>query len=138
MVVTYFPNFKPQPRNASGVKSVVYPFLICFGSNSSLRLRPLRSGRRDVHGIERRGGRDKDPVPFWAAESQIGYRFRHPYFSEANALRRITMHAITGARPNITLVIDPKTVCQAGRNLGKNFSAAYPPLSIHGERSNMM
>ena len=48
------------------------------------------------------------------------------------------MHAVTSARPDITVVIDPKTVRQTGRNLGEDFSAADPLLSIHGECTNMM
>src|SRR5688500_19041974 len=67
----------------------------------------LRTVDHQADHVERRGACDVEVVPLRAAEADIGDHFGHLDLADQRTVRRITMHAVGGAGPDVAFLVQP-------------------------------
>jgi len=81
---------------------------------------------------------DEEPAPVQVAECQIGNTVGNENLSEKPAGRIDTMNTITGARPEIAVLVHADAVGITRRDLVENVAAPQPTVRQHIEYANIL
>src|SRR6185437_9595725 len=73
---------------------------------------------------------DEQPRPVDAAEGEVRYREWHFDRAQLGAVRRNAMHAVGGAAPDVSVLVEAKSVGEAGRDLVKDPSCSEPLAAV--------
>ncbi|CAM2160147.1 hypothetical protein PT2222_70130 [Paraburkholderia tropica] len=95
-----------------------------------------RAAHANRQRIDRGRRRDEQTVAIEAAEREIRDRFGNQDLAEQRAVRRIAVHAIGGAGPDVAVFVDAQAVRNALLHRHEN-AAVHEPSVAHVECANM-
>src|SRR5262249_50938171 len=85
--------------------------------------RALHPVHREVDAVERGRGGNVEIVPLRSAEGDVADDLGHLDLAEQVALRRVAVHAVAGAGPDIAVGIEPEAVGEPRADVGEQPAA---------------
>jgi len=130
------PITQQRPRDRSSTRSTLRP--PPRAPAGAPRFRAAAPALPDEEGVDRRAAGGEEPIPFAAAEGQVGDDLREVDLPDQLAIWRIAVHAVAGARPDVALGIHPEAVRHAGDDLGEDAAVGQAGALHHIEGDDVV